>query len=616
MFSFPDNMKRVFKDPETQKSFEELGYAVVPFYNEDEINELNKLYQNLHPKEETGFYPSTFSQDKNYRKCADEEIRRVGDRTISSILQDYQVVCGSFIVKYPGLESKMGVHQDMTLVDETEYTGINIWCPLIDLNTENGAIYVLPKSHRLYPTYRGATIPNIYQDVMEDITEFMTPLYLKAGEAVVFDQSIIHCSPPNVSEERRVVTNIYFTHKDARFRTCFYDAEKHPDQVEVFEQDSTFMTDFEQFGSNIYDRPKIGKSLGLFDYHFKRLSVPELEKQYERVAKPTSTESRKVPEIFQDAELQKHFDEKGFVKVQFLDEDQINELEQLFDELHPELPTEGFISGSYSPDLQYKQKASDHIKRVFSKSYERIFKNYTAFGGSFLFKMPSENSDLVQHQDWTIVDEEKYVALNCWVPLCDTNMGNGTLMVLPGSHYPNFPVHRAPTLDFFFNGNDDLIRERLVPMNAKAGEAVILNQSLVHYSPANQSGKIRKAITAGVKTKDAPMMFYYYDRAAAKAELDVYEMDENFLIMFDDFGTDIFLPPKHGKKVKTIEYQLPQPSRDEMKQLLAKFAGEELVEEKPVAQEVAQENVDTRSFWETYTPANVYREIVSRLSNN
>ncbi|MBL4586934.1 MAG: phytanoyl-CoA dioxygenase family protein, partial [Flavobacteriales bacterium] len=414
------------------------------------------------------------------------------------------------------------------------------------------------------------------------------------------------------------VTNIYFTQKNAQFRTAYYNKDTHAEKVELFEQSDTFMTDFEQFGGNIYDRPKIGKSLGLFDYHFKRLTVADLDRAYGKPVGNTrisASEKRKVPEIFQDTALQKQFDEQGFVKIPFLSEAQIKEMDVLFDKLHPELPKEGFIAGSYSSDMAYKQQVSDTIKRVFAISYERVFKNYTVFGGSYLFKMPSENSDLVLHQDWTIVDEEKYVAINCWVPLCDTNVNNGTLMVLPGAHYPNFPVHRAPTLDFFFNGNDDLVRKKLIPMNAKAGEAVILNQSLVHYSPPNLSGKIRKAITSGIKTKDAPMQFFYYDRAAKKPELDVYDMDENFLIMFDDFGKDIFLPPVNGKKVKTIAYELPQPNEQEMKKLMAKFAGEEYQEEEKEVQVAAEnEQVDERSFWKTYTPSNVYREIVDRIS--
>lgn len=277
-----------------------------------------------------------------------------------------------------------------------------------------------------------------------------------------------------------------------------------------------------------------------------------------------------IPAIFNDPEHQKDFETKGYVQVQFLNKEQLTYLNDLFDELHPQLPESGFIAGSYYPDLDYKKKASDLIVQTFQESYDRIFKDYTAFGGSFLFKIPSENSDLVLHQDWTIVDEKKAVAINCWVPLCDTTVENGTLMVLPGAHNYHYHVHRAPTLNFFFTGNEELVMKELVPTNAKAGEAVILNQSLVHYSPPNRSDKIRKAITAGVKSKDEPMHFYYKNPEKDN-QLDVFTMDEDFLIRFDDFANDIFEKPKHGKYVKTIDYTLPQPSGEELKLLLKSF---------------------------------------------
>lgn len=278
MFHFPQQMKRVFKDPLIQQDFEKNGFVKLPFYNEREIEYLTGLYEELHPAGEKGFYPSTFSKNKNYRQKTDEELQKVGARSINVHLQDIVVVCGSFIVKYPGPDSVMGVHQDMTLVDESEFTGINIWCPLVNLTENNGVLYVLPKSHRLFPTYRGASIPNIYDDVFEDLIPKMTPLFLKAGEAVFFDQSIIHYSPPNLSDQKRIVTNIYFTHKNARFLTAYYPKETHPNKIELFEQDMSFMTNFEQFGENIFSRPKIGKSLGLVPYNFPKINQAMLSK--------------------------------------------------------------------------------------------------------------------------------------------------------------------------------------------------------------------------------------------------------------------------------------------------------------------------------------------------
>jgi hypothetical protein len=40
------------------------------------------------------------------------------------------------------------------------------------------------------------------------------------------------------------------------------------------------MTDFEQFGHNIADRPKIGTSKGLVDYNFPKISLAQLHSMY------------------------------------------------------------------------------------------------------------------------------------------------------------------------------------------------------------------------------------------------------------------------------------------------------------------------------------------------
>ena len=41
---------------------------------------------------------------------------------------------GSFIVKHNDKNSELGVHQDMSLVDESKFMGINTWSPLCDTN--------------------------------------------------------------------------------------------------------------------------------------------------------------------------------------------------------------------------------------------------------------------------------------------------------------------------------------------------------------------------------------------------------------------------------------------------------------------------------------------------
>jgi hypothetical protein len=300
MFTFP-KMKKVFRDAAMQEEFEKNGFVIVDFYTSEEVEEVKALYHKLHPKDEEGFFPSTFSKDKNYRETTDSELRRIGDRRFNELLMDFQVINGSFIVKSPGQDSYLHVHQDMTLVDESEFTGINIWTTTVDLTDSNGVLYALPGSHRFYPSYRGHTLRGFYDGIQEEIKDYMTAYYLRAGQAVIFDQSIIHFSPPNLGDQIRIVSNVYFTHKEARFLICYHkkNDSEWMNRVELFEQDMSFMTNYEQFGANIYDRPRMGKSLGLVHYDFPELTIDELESRFgkRRLREFTPTKKVELPSV-------------------------------------------------------------------------------------------------------------------------------------------------------------------------------------------------------------------------------------------------------------------------------------------------------------------------------
>ena len=334
-----------------------------------------------------------------------------------------------------------------------------------------------------------------------------------------------------------------------------------------------------------------------------------------------------VPPIFLDKDRQQVFEKQGFLVIEnFLNHEEIQHMDKLFDEMHPELPDSGFFAGSYSSDMEYKKKVSEEIKIVYKRAYEENFTHYTPFGGAYLFKISSPNSDLFVHQDWTVVDESKHLALNIWVPLCDITPENGPLMVLPGSHYPSLPILRAPTMRYFFDHDYERVMRQLIPLYVKAGTAVVLSQSLVHYSPPNTSGKIRKAITAGLKTKDAQMIFYFKDPQKNNNQIEKFEMDDDFFIHFENFFEDIYKRPTVGKSIGFIEYEVPMLKGEALEKVVKAMkekAGFEYIEpaktESVPAQEQAQIETQNRSkepFWKVYTPLNILREIIFRLTGN
>lgn len=263
-------------------------------------------------------------------------------------------------------------------------------------------------------------------------------------------------------------------------------------------------------------------------------------------------ENKNIPPIFKDIALQKQFDELGFVKVQLLTEVDIELLKKIFYSFHQQIENNSFGASTFLNNQEQKHKIRDALYPVFLPHFEKIFINYSYFGSSFLYKTKGKNSELAPHQDWTIVDEKKYVALNIWTPLIDTTSDNGTLYVVPKSQAQNTFVLRAPTIQFYYQKYFDTVIKCAIPTNAKAGEAVILNQSIIHYSSPNLLNDIRIAITSGLKTKEAPMLFHYKNE---KNDIEQYEMPEDFLLDFDDFSKDIYKQPSKGKFIKNIEYK-------------------------------------------------------------
>lgn len=271
--------------------------------------------------------------------------------------------------------------------------------------------------------------------------------------------------------------------------------------------------------------------------------------------------------IFKNKALQKQFDEEGFVKVQLLNENDIEFLKEKFYKFHPNIESNSFGASSFMKSKEEKLNIRDTLFPIFLPHFEKIFNDYTYFGSSFLYKTPGKNSDLSPHQDWTIVDEEKYIAINIWTPLIDTNENNGTLYIVPKSQSQRLFSLRAPTLPFYFQNYFDTVIKCGIPTNAKAGEAIILNQSIIHYSSSNNSDTLRIAITSGVKSKDAPMIFHFKNK---KKEIEQYEMPEDFLLSFEDFQNDIYQKPKNGKFKKIVLAPKHQVSKSDFIQQFGK----------------------------------------------
>lgn len=287
------NIERVFQAPEVHEEFQREGYVLIEFLSPEQITTMRELFAHFHPEGVSGFHTTTFDTRESYRRQVHNEILSQIEGNIAQLFEAYKVYFCSFIAKAPGPDSELILHQDMTLLDESRFNGINIWCPLVDLTPENGALHVLPGSHRIAPTYRSSSLPDLYDQVKSEVRAYMKVLTVPAGTAIVFDQSIMHYSPPNLSGEVRPVINTFVAHEDSEIITAYANTESGTRKCELFRQNDAYFFENQQFGANIFDRPALGESMGIVDYDFPLLEKSDLEKRYGPL--PAQVGAQRVP---------------------------------------------------------------------------------------------------------------------------------------------------------------------------------------------------------------------------------------------------------------------------------------------------------------------------------
>lgn len=270
--------------------------------------------------------------------------------------------------------------------------------------------------------------------------------------------------------------------------------------------------------------------------------------------------------IFKNDELQQQFEKEGFIKMKLFSESTIDTLAERCRSYFPE-DCNRFFSSSYLNDFSKKKEISDAIIELIYPFLEKHFINFRSIGAAFLIKGTGEQSEMPMHQDWTIVDEEKYFALNVWIPLTATNEKNGTLEVMKGSH-KWMAAKRAPTLPFPYQGHQDKIKPHLTAVNTEPGEVVVLNQALIHYSKPNLTSELRPAITAGVISKEAPLSLYYWNREKP-TELEIFEQEDDFLLRFENFHETIFKRPSIGKSSGSIAYEIHEIEEERLQEWLS-----------------------------------------------
>lgn len=167
------------------------------------------------------------------------------------------------------------------------------------------------------------------------------------------------------------------------------------------------------------------------------------------------------------------------------------------------------------------------------------------YGGKLNMKSAGYGSPVEWHQDWAFYPHTNDDVLATGIYLDDCDLGNGPLMVLPGSHL-------GPTYDHHANGRFcgamdpaacDLDFGKAVPLMGPAGSMTIHHARLVHGSALNTSNRQRR------------LLLHEYTAADAWPLMGIAD--------FDDFNARLVLGgPNVEPRLRPAPVRMPLPPAD------------------------------------------------------
>jgi ectoine hydroxylase-related dioxygenase (phytanoyl-CoA dioxygenase family) len=249
----------ILRDTALQAEFDKNGYVVMPYLAPNEVEDLVKYLYQEHPviSDDWLFYTS-FIMDREKRAAEYQKIHSYCAPHASAIFRDNLVpIGGTYVVKPVGPKARTTPHQETTQIDENKFTGFHLWIALCDITLENGCMRFLPGSHRLPQFLRAVNTPWAYTKVSDVLEEYMKPVLLPAGHAIVQNSAVIHDSLVNTSGKDRPAIIYSLLEKEASMWYHFRDDSTPKGMVERFEIDPARFYTEQTFGY----RPEDGSYL-------------------------------------------------------------------------------------------------------------------------------------------------------------------------------------------------------------------------------------------------------------------------------------------------------------------------------------------------------------------
>lgn len=201
----------ILRDPTLDRTLARDGYVLVDLLRDDEVAQLRAEWSRhiaTHPPvwDPTGLAASIRHPEQAW--AAHRAIHRVVAEPIAALTVDRQCFMSTYLTKRAGSE-RLPEHLDWRLVAEPEELTHGCWIALSEISADDGALGVLPGSHRLVDFDRTPEDPG--HDWCNELVGNSAPsalIEMSAGQAVLFDHRVVHFSNANDGTQLRGAANL------------------------------------------------------------------------------------------------------------------------------------------------------------------------------------------------------------------------------------------------------------------------------------------------------------------------------------------------------------------------------------------------------------------------
>lgn len=239
---------------EHQIQYAHDGYAVVDLFTADEVAQLLEIWCSESPGlPGLPFVATIMSPDSAHRRAVDAALREICAPAVERFWPGAQLVlCQINDKRSAGDPSVVGLHQDWSITDESQFKAIGLFCPLVDVDHHNGALFAVPGTHLLPSIPRSMYDVQPYPELTDAFMREAEVLPMAAGQACAHELMVFHGSVPNRTEHSRPAVGLLLAERGAPLRHYVRDGST----LTEFEMDA------EQFLSLQYGaQPQFGAPL-------------------------------------------------------------------------------------------------------------------------------------------------------------------------------------------------------------------------------------------------------------------------------------------------------------------------------------------------------------------